>query len=210
MLSINANNSEKTPTYQLAEQLRAKCSKVEVEPGKYMECRPECLGVDDSGEGGLCDVIYQTWSHAVHRIVFQGSASNESVSLEDSRPANEVYRNKRAEMYFYSRSAVLSGQLKGVDADTARELCSIEFDSSKKLTVLQDKHEYRAKHANQSPDRADSLVMLVEVARKRAFFLKATGETKKVIEEIEKPIELLQEVFYEENTYQMEEIESLQ
>lgn len=210
MLHVDANTPEKPVTYQLLSQLKQHCERVEVEKGVFRECRPECLGVDDSGEGGLCDVIYKEWSHQVMRIVFQGAASEDPVSLEDERPAKEVYFNKRAQMYFYSRSCVSSGQMKGIDQETASELCGIKFDSSRKRTVVQDKHEYRAEHQDRSPDRSDSLVMLPEVARRRGFRLKALGETKKVIEEVAIDVNKAQEVYNEENLWQEEEFEPIE
>jgi hypothetical protein len=210
ILTIDANKPERTATYQIYDQLKTKCAKVDVGSGKYMECRPDCIVLDDSGEGGLGDVVHQNWSPLVMRVAFQSSASNEAVSLEDPRPAKEVYFNKRAEMYFYARSATVAGQIKGVDSVTATQLCSLKFDASKRRTVIQDKHEYRAEHANKSPDEADSFVLLVEIARRHGFTLKATGETKKVIEEVGADVEKNQEVYHEENTWQEEEMEPVE
>lgn len=163
--------------YQLAEQVRRQCERVLVEEHE-MECPPQNLGVDDSGEGGLCDVFYRTWSQRIHRIEFGGSASVEPCSIEDVRPAKEVYKNKRAEMYFRARDALNSGQLRGIDAETAIELCSIEFDDRKAQLVLMAKRDYKIKFGK-SPDLADCAVMCVEVARRLGFNVTAVGESAK-------------------------------
>ena len=110
------------------------------------------------------------------RIVFSGSASEDSCSLEDVRPANEVYKNKRAEMYFRSRNALNSEQLKGIDVETAKELCSLEFDDSKPLITMISKADYKVLFGK-SPDLADSGIMLLEVARRKGFRLTAVGQT---------------------------------
>lgn len=208
-IPVDANSTEPV-AYQIVNQVIQKCASVETEPGIFKEVRPECFGMDDSSDGGLGDVFNQLWSHAIIRIAFQSSASTDSVSIEDPRPANEVYFNKRAEMYFYSRSILTSGQMKGVDQETEREICSIKYDGSGKRTKLQDKHEYRAEHGGKSPDLSDTYCMLSEVARRRGFTLKATGETKRVIEDIESHNEQSQEVYEEENLYQPEELEPVE
>ncbi len=176
IIPINAESTNPVH-YQLAEQVRRQCERVLV--GEHeMSCPPQNLGVDDSGEGGLCDVFYRTWSQRIHRIEFGGAASDEPCSIEDIRTAREVYMNKRAEMFFRARDTLNSGQLKGIDADTGVELCAVEFDDRKARLVLMAKKDYKLKFGK-SCDLADCAVMCVEVARIKGFNLMATGETAK-------------------------------
>ncbi len=162
--------------YQLAEQLKRECESVDV--GEHrIECSPGSLGVDDSGAGGLCDILNRTWSAAVMRVEFGGRPSEEPCSLEDGRPACDVYKNKRAEMFFRARAALDSGQLKGMDAATALELCAIEFDDvGKQKIVLMSKADYKAK-MGESCDLADTVAIIMEVARRLGFRLAALGTT---------------------------------
>lgn len=208
ILNIRADDKQNPARYQLAKLLRQHCEKVEVAEGVYMECRPECVCVDDTGDGGLADICYRTWSNAIIRVEFNGSASEDQVSLEDIRPAKEVYHNKRVEMYHFTRNATNSEQLKGIDRETAKELCAIEYseEPSKKIK-LQSKKEYRETHGGESPDLADSLVMLCEVGRHRGFKLFAQGVTAKVIEEEAQEVKESQEIYHENNLWQEEEIE---
>jgi hypothetical protein len=175
---IPINAASKNPVdFQIAEQIRRECESMNVNGVPY-SCRASNLGIDAGGDGaGLCDIVNRTWSFAIIRIQFGGSPSDDSCSLEDHRPAREVYRNKRAEMYFRARDAVLSGQLKGIDTETARELCSILFDDSKRLMVLESKKDYRKRNNDRSPDRADTVAIIVEVARRKGFKLAAQGES---------------------------------
>ncbi len=190
--------------YQLAEQVRRECERIVIGDHRY-HCPPENLGVDDTGEGGFCDVVYRTWSQRVIRIEFGGAPSTDPCSLEDFRPANEVYQNKRAEMFFRSRDALNSRQLKGVDPDTAVELCSIEFDDlSRQKIVLMSKKDYRAKF-HKSPDLADTVAILLEVARQRGFKLAAMGETAKAMEGSEELFQAQQQM-YENANYDEEEM----
>jgi hypothetical protein len=206
ILNIKANDKDNPAHYQLAKQLRDNCEKVSID-GHETSCPPDRLGVDDTGEGGLCDILYREWSHHVQRIEFNGAASEEPVSLEDSRPAHEFCKNKRTEMFLYARAALQSGQLKGVDQETAKEMCSIEVDDSKPKVLIQSKVEYRANHGGHSPDRSDSLVILLEVARRKGFVLNAVGQTATVSKEWEDDLQKSQEIYLPENLYRPEEFE---
>jgi hypothetical protein len=95
--------------------------------------------------------------------------------------------------------------LKGVDRETAKEMCSIEVDDSKPKVLIQSKVEYRATHGGHSPDRSDSLVILLEVARRKGFQLTAIGQTAIVSEDWEKDLKSSQELYLPENTWQPEE-----
>ncbi len=175
---IPINAASKNPIdFQIAEQVKRECENFTVN-GIRHSCRPGNLGIDAGGDGaGLCDIINRTWSFDIHRVQFGGAASEDACSLEDTRPAKEVYRNKRAEMYFRSRDALNHGQLKGIDAPTAKELCSILFDDSKRLIVVENKKEFRKRNNDKSPDKSDTVAGLIEMARKKGFRLAAQGET---------------------------------
>ena len=202
ILDINATDPNPV-RFQLAEQIQRYCEKVMVGP-YTMTCPPENLGVDDTGDGGLCDILYRTWSPKVMRIDFRGTPSLAAVSLEDVRPAKDVYKNKRAELYFYARTILDSGQFKGIDDDTAAELVNMEFDMPTGRIVLMDKTDYRVKFGS-SPDLADSLVMLPEVARRKGFILTALEKTAETETEMDVSLQKHQEIFDESDEYQPEE-----
>lgn len=148
--------------FQLAETVRRECEQCTFDGFKF-PCPPENLAIDASGEGGgLCDIMQRIWSPYVIRIEFAGAPSEDPCNLEDNRPAREVYENKSVEMWFRSRDAVNSGQFKGMDKDTAEELCNRQFTDTGKRIRLQSKS--RDKSATEksyktmfgkSPDLAD-------------------------------------------------------
>lgn len=200
-------DSKNPVRYQLAEQVVRECETIKVGP-YTMSCQPENLAVDNTGDGGVLDILHRTWSPHVLGIEYRGSPSEQPISLEDVRPAKEVYKNKRAEMYFYSRSVMDSGQLKGIDDDTAVELCNMEFLVHNGKTQLMDKKDYRIKFGA-SPDLADTLVMLPEVARQRGFVLAALQKTSVVVESVEQTYQSNQDVYDENDEYQPEEMETV-
>jgi len=193
--------------FQIYEATRRQCESFTYNGTEY-SCDPRNLGVDGSGEGGgLCDIMQRMWSADIIRIEFGGAASDDSCSPEDIRPAREVYRNKRAEMYFRSRDACNHKQMRGVDRPTAKELCTIEFNDEQRIT-LQSKKDYKEIYG-ESPDLADSFVMLTEVARLRGFRLALMGQTVVRTEAFDRMTEVSHDVFRdsEANGYQEEELE---
>ena len=68
-LAIIANDKTNPSRYQLAKQLRERCENIEID-GRKMSCPPESIGIDDTADGGLGDILYREWSHRIHRIQF--------------------------------------------------------------------------------------------------------------------------------------------
>lgn len=205
VIPINAASTNPID-FQIAEQLRRQCETFKVDEIAY-PCRPENLAIDEGGDGaGLCDIVNRLWSFGIIRIQFNSAASTDSCSLEDNRPANEVYWNKRAEMYFRSRDALNHEQLKGIDPDTAKEMCSIRFDDSRRKILIESKKDYRTRNNGRSPDNTDSLIMLLEVARRRGFHLTPVGETANRVSSHDDFVKQASRV-YEEVEYATEELE---
>ena len=206
-IEILLDATSKNPIdFQLAEQVRRECENVNYrgQTGRQYYCEPQNLGVDASGGGAdLVDIMHRTWSPLILRIISQESPSTDSVSHEDVRPADEVYRNKRAEMYFRARHALDSQQLRGFDLETAKEICTVTFDDRKEKIVLTSKEDYRKKFSK-SPDLSDSACMCVEVARKKGFRLAALGETVKIAKSFDKLVAAANGV-YENSDFRPEE-----
>lgn len=202
---IPINATSKNPVhFQLAEQVMRQCSKV-MAGGVEMSCAPENFALDATGEGGgLADILQRMWSHRIIRVEFGGRASEDAVNLEDNRPACEVYENKAVEMWFRARDAVNAGQLKGIDVETSTELCNRMFDDTGKRMKLQKKVDYKEMF-KRSPDLADSMVILLEVARRRGFMLAAVGQTVNRASAWDADAVKASEVYKENAMYQEEE-----
>lgn len=195
--------SKNTIHYQLADEVIRLCERFDYR-GQSYTCPLQNLGVDATGEGGgLCSIIERKTGKRIVWVEFGGAASDDTVNLEDGRPAREVFANKRAEIHFRCRDAVYSGQFKGVSRDAALELCTMPFDDERKRIVMQAKKDYK-KEFHRSPDFGDSLVGLSEVARLRGFRLAAIEQTVNRFQEYDEQAKASQAVY--EDTYAPEEL----
>jgi len=194
--------SKEPEHYQLVAQCMRLAGKVKYR-GQDYECLPENFAFDSSGEGGTAAIAKREWSPNIISIEFGGSCSEDPINVDDPRPAKDIYLNKRAEMYFRAKSMSESGQLRGIDKDTAVELCTLEYrDRDKDGKVikirLQGKDEYRLKF-NKSPDLADCGVELCEVARMRGLSIQATGLSVGTQQSFGSVIETAQAVYQSED-----------
>lgn len=193
LIPVNARSSNPID-YQVVEQVRRECENVNYRGEKYA-CPPENFGVDDSGGGAdLGDIFQRTWSAKIMRVLFGGPPSEDPCSHEDVRPANKVYKTKRAFMYFRASDMVDAKQIAGMDSETARELCSLTFNDDKPLINMISKVDYK-KAYGKSPDDSDSFIILCEVARRKGFRLAVTGETIHRSQEHEKLVETAHAVY---------------
>lgn len=155
-LSLDASSSEPIH-YQLANQIIDMCKK--------HGCSPSNFGLDATGEGGgLADILAKIWSPHIQRVEFGGAASDRSVSATDTRSSKEVYDRRVTELWFQARMFLEAGQLRGIDPETAKELCYRRFDDEKRKIKIQTKKEMKAEFGK-SPDLADCVVVLTEVVR---------------------------------------------
>lgn len=206
---LHVNAASTVPIdFQLAEQVRLHCEHFVYKQVDY-HCPFENLAVDATGEGaGFADILQRTVSSKILRVMFSACASDDAASLEDIRPSTEVYENKRVEMYFRARDMLNHGQLRGIDRETAVELCTIEFDDSARRLKLQSKKDYRKKF-RRSPDLADSAVLVCEVARIRGLRLVPIGETQSRYADFDQMVQDTQAVFANAG-YEPEALEDLE
>lgn len=193
ILPLDANSTNPIH-YQLAEQIVRECEKE--------KCEPQNFGLDASGEGGgLADILARTWSSRIERVEFGGRPSDLPVSNEDVRLCSDVYDRKVTELWFTAREFLLSGQLRGLDTEAISELTKREFSDEKRKIRLQTKDEMK-KVYNRSPDLADAVVGVCEVAKRRGVLVNKVGETAKVEDEWQEQVKQLGKVFEEETMYQ--------
>lgn len=200
------SNSTNPIYFQLAEQVKREAERIE-HNGVTYSCDPQNFALDATGSGSGCaDIFQRLWSPKIIRIEFGGSPSLDSCSLEDVRPANEVYKDKTTEMHFRTRDALNSGQLKGIDKETAIELINRKFDESRKRIQLQSKEEYKQEF-KLSPDFGDTGCMMLEVARIRGFRLSPVGQTITKHDEWNEHSNKANSVTNDNDTYQVEEMD---
>jgi hypothetical protein len=165
IIEIDAQSSEPVH-FQIANRVRSICEEYKILPNH--------LAIDATGEGGgLCDIMAKTWSPSIQRVEFGGKASERPVSPEDHRKSNDVYANKVTELWFSVRQWVINEQLRGMHHEAVIEFCSRMFDDEKRMTIIERKVDMKAR-TGKSPDFADAITLVVEMARRLGGYATAT------------------------------------
>jgi hypothetical protein len=126
--------------------------------------RPEDFALDATGAGaGIADIISQRWQTGFVRVSFGGAATDTAISVEDPRPAKQVYANRVTQLWSQIKVIVMAGRMRGLDDQTARELCARIYSLKNEKTLLESKKELKKRTKGSSPDRADALSLLVEL-----------------------------------------------
>jgi hypothetical protein len=145
--------------YQIADRVILECRKRYVEPQDF------CM--DSTSASGLADIIAQRWSNAIIRVNFGGNATDTAISMEDPRPAKEVYKNRVTQLWMAVNRIVSGGRLRGLDSDTAKEFCSRQYKLVGEKMVVETKKEMKLRTGGVSPDLADPAALLVDHFLKR-------------------------------------------
>lgn len=158
-INIPLNVADKnTPLeFQIALYAQTFCKSNNVPPQEFI--------IDGTGTGrGAAAVIQREWSPLINVCEFGGSPSEMVVSDEDPRPAKEIYDRRVTELYFSFREFVQADLIRGLDNETARELCQREFQIKNKKISVQTKAELKAE-GRASPDYADNAILGTELLR---------------------------------------------
>ena len=156
-IRLNLQESADYPLfYQVADQTIAELNKRGVDP--------EDFALDATGGGaGIADIISQRWKGGFSRVSFGGSATDHPISIEDTRPAKTVYANRVSQLWGQVKTIVMAGRLRGLDDQTARELCARIYSLKNEKMSLESKRDLKRRTKGSSPDRADALSLLVDI-----------------------------------------------
>ena len=124
-------------------------------------------GVDESGGGApFCSLLAQKIGVGFCRVQFQGKVSERPISEIDPRPANERYDRLVTELWLTCKELVRSGQLKNIPQQAIAEFCTRTCEEyGRGMVKIQQKKDMKS-----SPNFADSVVGLCEVARRNFDF----------------------------------------
>lgn len=138
--------------YQIADQVKRECEARGVEVVNF--------SMDITGAGaGLAAIISEEWGYGFHKTHFATKPSDYPAGPTDQRPCHEVYKNKVTELWYSVRQSVMSYQIKGLDAETALELCSRRYTAEGKICV-ESKGDMKSRPGAKSPDNADAVAVL--------------------------------------------------
>jgi hypothetical protein len=126
--------------------------------------QPEDFTLDATGGGaGIADIISQRWQNGFRRVSFGGAATDDLVSTEDEKTGKEVYFNRVTQLWFNARQLVMAGRLRGLDDDTAKELCTRLYSLKNEKIRVESKKEMKLRTSGTSPDKADACALLADL-----------------------------------------------
>jgi hypothetical protein len=156
-IRLNLMEDQSIPLfYQVADQTIEELNKRGV--------KPENFALDSTGAGaGIADIISQRWKVGFHRVSFGGSATEDPISAEDNREGKSVYANRVSQLWGQIKTLIMSESIRGLDDQTARELCGRIYSLKNEKTLLESKRDLKKRTKGNSPDRADALALLCQV-----------------------------------------------
>lgn len=165
--------------YQVADKTIAELQKRGVQPEDFV--------LDATGGGaGIADIISQRWQNGIVRVNFGGAATETPVSTEDYKMGNEVYSNRVTQLWFNTRQLITAGRLKGLDDDTAKELCTRLYALKKEKLCVESKKEMKMRTSGSSPDKADAAALLCELYIQQNGLGTASGDPSNIFEDWDK------------------------
>lgn len=136
---------------------------------KARNVQPYQFGTNATGTGrGVHAIIAGEWSTQIHRIEDIGQCTDRPSSTADGRPAKEVYDRAATESWWSAREVLQAEQLKGLYRDAVVQMCSRTYTYQGRKYSIEKKDEYKAR-LGRSPDDADAVIGLVEVARRNGL-----------------------------------------
>lgn len=130
--------------------------------------RPEYFGVEATGVGrSVAAFLTQQWGEIVW-VESGGRPSELRASEEDERTARDVYDRRITELWFSVAAFVRGRQIGGLHQQDVIEFCSRTYDYVNKKYYLEKKEDLKTRLGH-SPDSADSVSILIEVARRHGM-----------------------------------------
>lgn len=136
---------------------------------------PENFGFDGSMRASIVQEFLTEWSLKVIPLDFGGVPTIRPMSSSpDSKRWKDEVDNFVSELWFACASIIQSGQIRGLQRspEAKRQLCARRWRwIGKRRKQIEPKPEFKKNNDNKSPNEADALVGVVEIARRRGFRL---------------------------------------
>lgn len=173
LVQIKTEASSKEPIhYQIARQVKDLCEQHDP------PVAPENFALDSTGEGGgLASILQREWSPAIMLVEFGGRASDLPVSEHNPKPCHQEYLYMVTELWYFLRTLVQNGQIRGLDNETALQFCQRMYVMRGNLKMLESKSDMKAR-TRKSPDEADATVVAARMFRLTKNLGGAAGTAK--------------------------------
>lgn len=158
ILGEDITNKGMDKSQQIAKQFAQLCRKHKV--------ATENVALDITGGHAFATVLGLEIGRGFMAINFGGAASDLPMPKPDKRTCREAFRNMVSELWYSSKPLVRQGQLRNVQPATIVELCARTYDETNGRIMVEPKEKMKLR-TKRSPDRADSMMLSVFVARKK-------------------------------------------
>lgn len=193
--AIGSDGKKLPAEYQIVQFVRPLADERKVKPAYF--------GVEATGTGrGVAAVMLQEWGEVV-AVESGGKPSDLPASEEDERPSHQVYDRRITELWFSVAAFVRGAQLGGLDEDDCEQFCSRLYDFTAKKYILEKKEDLKPR-LGRSPDDADSIATLIEVARRHGMATRGPRGDR-MLSMWDREIQLQQRLYQPENLYQEEQ-----
>ena len=153
------------------------------EYGERNGIAPERLFFDSTGRGTLMSAFARIWSPSVVPIEFGGVATDrpapgvniKGIQDHKDKKCRDIYRNMVTELWYSVRACVESAQLIGMTEELLSEGMMRDFQVKDGHKVQVEPKSETKKRMGRSPDLFDSLVVLVEGARRNGLAIEKLG-----------------------------------
>lgn len=180
VVPIDAEAKAQDVDYQVARKFIQEC--------QWRRVKPEYAGLDAEGTGrGVASIVTAEWSADVQYVRSSGSASERASAQHDGRPSSEVYDRMITELWFSTREVAESGQIRGMSDESMRQFCARQYTMVGKKYRIEPKPDMKLR-LHYSPDEADSVAGLVEVARRNGFEIQARIAPRNNLDEFGTPM----------------------
>lgn len=162
MLIEDVTKKDESRNFQIARQFKEACEAEGV--------LPENAGYDGTGAGGpFGDIVNETWSRKVLRVLFGGKASEVPFSAQENVPAHKKCVNRVTELWYVGVEFLRNHQLKGIFPALAREMAAREFTTEKggECRLRVETKEDMKSRMGHSPDIADAYFVMIDLCRAR-------------------------------------------
>ncbi len=124
-------------------------------------------GTDSTGGGiPFQSLLSLKMGNGFVSVSFAGEASERTTSKTDRRAGKDRFANRVSELWYIMKDFLRSGQLRGLTPDAIMELCARLYRNVGERVLVESKKDMKAR-IQKSPDEADAIAGLVEVARVR-------------------------------------------
>lgn len=173
------------PEYQISEFIKADCEELGIPP--------ENVGHDSTGRGSMGTALARVWSNKTNPVESGGRPTDRPVSLDITikdpktnetrlKKCSEHFDRMVSELAFVVRYAVEAGQLRRFPAQALEEFANRKWDRVKgdKISIepktgTPTKPGYKQR-LGMSPDYADCIAGVVEMARRAGFLISKLGK----------------------------------